>query len=188
MHPNCWTKNLTIGVFYMTKYNYELKKQVVKSYLNGEGGYIFISKKYSIPSHVLVERWVNAYKVLGDDGLKVKNKHTNYPIQFKLEVINYMATTKSSSQETANHFGINNSSIIERWKLNFLSGGREALSRKSGRPSMGMSKNVKKKNLTREQELEHENELLRAELAFIKKLRVLGMDVPERLKTNMKQE
>lgn len=59
VHPNCWTKNLTIGVFYMTKYNYELKKQVVKSYLNGEGGYIFISKKYSIPSHVLVERWVN---------------------------------------------------------------------------------------------------------------------------------
>ena len=46
----------------------------------------------------------------------------------------------------------------------------------------------KKKKLTREQELEHENELLRAELAFIKKLRALGMDVPERLKMNMKQE
>ena len=53
---------------------------------------------------------------------------------------------------------------------------------------MGKNKSVKKKKLTREQELEHENELLRAELAFIKKLRALGMDVPERLKMNMKQE
>ena len=53
---------------------------------------------------------------------------------------------------------------------------------------MGKNKSIKKKKLTREQELEYENELLRAELAFIKKLRVLGMNVPERLKTNMKQE
>ena len=56
------------------------------------------------------------------------------------------------------------------------------------RKKKGGTKSVKKKKLTREQELEHENELLRAELAFIKKLRALGMDVPERLKMNMKQE
>ena len=177
-----------IGVFCMTKYDYGFKKQVVKAYLNGEGGYKFISKKYGIPDKSQVKKWVNAYKTLGDDGLKLKNKHTNYPIQFKLEVINYMTTTKSSLQETANHFGMNNNSLIEAWKLKFLSGGSEALSRKSGRPSMGKNKSVKKKKLTREQELEHENELLRAELAFIKKLRALGMDVPERLKMNMKQE
>ena len=42
-----------------------------------------------------------------------------------------MATTKSSLQETANHFGMNNNSLIEAWKLKFLSGGSEALSRKS---------------------------------------------------------
>ena len=37
--PNCWTQNLTIGVFCMTKYDYGLKKQVVKACLNGDGGY-----------------------------------------------------------------------------------------------------------------------------------------------------
>lgn len=47
---------------------------------------------------------------------------------------------------------------------------------------------IKKKNLTREQELERENELLKAELAFLKKLRASGMSVPERLKTNIKQK
>lgn len=39
-----------------------------------------------------------------------------------------------------------------------------------------------KKIRTHEQELEHENKLLRAELAFIKKLRALGINIPERLK------
>ena len=68
----------------MTKYDYGFKKQVVKEYLNGEGGYKFISQKYGVASKVQVQNWVNAYKTLGDDGLKIKNKHTNYPIQFKL--------------------------------------------------------------------------------------------------------
>ncbi|WP_271002920.1 hypothetical protein, partial [Listeria seeligeri] len=54
-------------------------------------------------------------------------------------------------------------------------------------PSMSKKKKQiqPKKPMTREQALERENELLRAELAFIKKLRALGMDVPERLKNEM---
>ena len=52
-----------------------------------------------------------------------------------------------------------------------------------------MNKNNKQeKKLTREQELEYENQLLKAELAFLKKLRASGMNVPERLKTNAKQK
>lgn len=68
MHPNCWTKNLTIGVFCMTKYDYELKKRVVTAYLNGEGGYKFISKKYDISDKLHVKNksqimtWLRWYK------------------------------------------------------------------------------------------------------------------------------
>lgn len=52
-----------------------------------------------------------------------------------------------------------------------------------------MNKNNKQeKKLTREQELEYENQLLKAELAFLKKLRASGMNVLERLKTNAKQK
>ncbi|MCW6106105.1 hypothetical protein [Clostridium sporogenes] len=42
--------------------------------------------------------------------------------------------------------------------------------------------------LTKEQELAHEIELLKAELSFIKKLQALGMDIPERLKAKSNQE
>ena len=42
----------------MTKYDYELKKRVVTAYLNGEGGYKFISKKYDISDKLHVKKWV----------------------------------------------------------------------------------------------------------------------------------
>lgn len=52
-----------------------------------------------------------------------------------------------------------------------------------------MNKNNKKrKKLTREKELEYENTLLKAKLAFLKKLRASGMNVLERLKTDTNQK
>lgn len=32
------------GQFFMAKYSYEFKKQVIQSYLNGEGGYAYLAK------------------------------------------------------------------------------------------------------------------------------------------------
>lgn len=43
----------------MTKYNYSFKLQVVKSYLNGEGGYKYVAAKYNISSEPQIRRWVN---------------------------------------------------------------------------------------------------------------------------------
>lgn len=172
----------------MAKYDYDFKLKVVQSYLSGDGGYNSIAKDYEIPNMAQVQRWVRTYNSLGRDGLKRKNKNTYYTVQFKLDVINYMTITKASAQEVANHFGIKNSTLISTWKQKFLNGGVDALSKARGRPPMNKNKNNKEKNLTREQELEHENELLKAELAFLKKLRASGMNVPERLKTNTKQK
>lgn len=171
----------------MAKYDFSFKMKVVKCYLNGEGGFASLSKKYGIPNKEQIRQWVNAYKILGKDGLKRKNKDTCYTVQFKLDVINYMLITKSSAQEVANHFRMNNSSLISAWKRKFLNGGVDALSKTKGKPPM--NKNTKEeKKLTREEELEYENTLLKAELAFLKKLHASGMNVPERLKTNTNQK
>lgn len=172
----------------MAKYDYDFKLKVVRSYLNGDGGYKSIAKQYGIPNFAQVQRWVRTYKALGKDGLKRRNKQASYTVQFKLDVINYMTITKSSAQEVANHFGINNSTLIATWKQKFANGGVNALGTMKGIPPMNKNKNHKKSSLTREQELERENELLKAELAFLKKLRASGMNVPERLKTNTKQK
>jgi transposase len=62
--------------------------------------------------------------------------------------------------------------------------GTIGLSKPKGRPTMSKKKskqNIKSKKLTREQELEQENELLRAENAYLKKLRASGINIPSRL-------
>lgn len=40
----------------MAKYNYELKKKVVKAYLDGEGGYEYLAKKYKIPASLILKK------------------------------------------------------------------------------------------------------------------------------------
>jgi transposase len=127
----------------MAKYDFNFKMKVVKSYLNGEGGFVSLAKKYGIPNKNQVKQWVNAYNILGEDGLERKNKDTCYTVQFKLDVINYILITKSSAQEVANHFKMNNSSLIAAWKQKFLNGGVDALSKTKGKPPMNKNKKTK---------------------------------------------
>ncbi|ANS52213.1 transposase [Bacillus thuringiensis] len=47
-------------------YSDELKIQVVKSYLNGEGSQSVIAKKYKLRSRTQVMNWVRKYQETGD--------------------------------------------------------------------------------------------------------------------------
>ena len=48
----------------MAKYSFEFKKKVVMSYLNGEGGYKYLSKTYGVPAKSNIEQWVHNYQTL----------------------------------------------------------------------------------------------------------------------------
>ena len=50
----------------MSKYSFEFKKKVVKAYLNGEGGYGYLSKTYGVPAKSKIEEWVHNYQKFGD--------------------------------------------------------------------------------------------------------------------------
>lgn len=58
----------------MAKYSYEFKLQVVQAYLDGEGGYRYLSKKYGVPSKRDIEKWVFAYKAYGHYFLKYRTR------------------------------------------------------------------------------------------------------------------
>ena len=49
----------------MAKYSYEFKLKIVQVYLNGEGGYGYLAKKYNLPSQRTIEYWVHTYNTLG---------------------------------------------------------------------------------------------------------------------------
>ena len=46
-----------------------LKLKVITAYLNSEGGYSCLAKKYGVKDATQVLRWVNAFKKFGKDGL-----------------------------------------------------------------------------------------------------------------------
>ena len=71
----------------MAKYNYEFKKQVVKAYLRGEGGYGFLATKYGVQHRKQVENWVHSYNEFGDQGLQRSGKNKVYSFEFKLHVV-----------------------------------------------------------------------------------------------------
>ena len=79
----------------MAKYSYELKKKTVVEYLNGQGGYRYLAKKYNIDSN-LIRMWIAAYKELGNEGLKRRKKNKNYSFDFKLHVVELYLTTNIS--------------------------------------------------------------------------------------------
>lgn len=160
----------------MAKYSTDLKVKVVNEYQNGTLGYDSLAKKYGIPSSTPIKQWVNLYTQYGKEGLLRKKSKEVYSVHFKLDVLHFMKRTGASYQETANSFGIREYSIIANWNRAFNKEGLEGLkSKPKGRPSMSKQPKNKqtkdKQDMSREQELEHENELLRLEVAYLKKLK-----------------
>jgi transposase len=164
----------------MAKYSEEFKIKLVTEYLDGNIGYGSLARKYNMGSPTPIHQWVKAYETQGMDGLIRSRTKKEYSVQFKLDAIQFMLNTGASHLDTAIHFKLNNASLIVRWMEKFREQGVEGLKPKpKGRPSMSNkpkpkpNKRAKKeeKVLTREAELERENELLRLENTYLKKLR-----------------
>lgn len=68
----------------MIKYSFEQKKALVTAYLNGEGGIRTVIKKYGYSNRSQLQRWIVAYQMYGDDGLKISQKTFNYSLKKSL--------------------------------------------------------------------------------------------------------
>ncbi|WP_332699516.1 helix-turn-helix domain-containing protein, partial [Halalkalibacter lacteus] len=164
------------------KYSEQFKLMLVKEYQEGKLGYNLLAKEYGIKSSTVIKRWVKLYEKFGKKGLQRKKGKEGYPVQFKLDVLSFMKRTGSSVMETALQFGLTNPSMITTWKKTLLEDGAEALDRPKGQPPMSnkakneRNKHIEKKEMTYEQKLERENELLRLEVEYLKKLRAFQMD------------
>ena len=168
------------------KYSVDLKLKIVQEYLQGTMGARVLAKKYDLSSKSLVTKWTNQYKQFGEAGLRHQITKQHYPLNFKLDVLRFKQDTGASYKETANLFNIKDPSIIENWKQTYLTEGAKGLNKPQGRPPKmpKNSKNVKGSNKMSTPKtdelslLKQENEYLRLELAYLKKLRALGLKDP----------
>lgn len=170
----------------MVKYSFEFKLDVVKAYLNGEGGYKYLAKKFNIPAKSNIDNWVSSYRKFGEEGLLRKIKDTKYTLDFKLVVVDYYLTTETSYQDLALKLGINNPSLVSDWVSKFRKEGVEGLSNAKGRPPKMKPKEEKERvventeiNVNKSErikELEKQVKNLEIENAYLKELRRLRLE------------
>ena len=185
----------------MAKYSLIFKLKVVTAYLNGEGGYEYLTKKYGLKTTSQVRRWISAFKEFDKDGLCRKRNNTRYTSEFKLAVVESYLTSELSYRQIVLQYGLNNPSLIARWKSEFMKYGANAfVERPKGRiPTMSRtdekakitthtkSRNQKKKKeLTPEQarilELEKQLRYAQIENAYLKELRRLRLEDARKMK------
>lgn len=177
----------------MAKYSFEFKKKVVMEYLNGEGGYEYLSKKYNIPAHSTIECWIDNFKKFGNEGLMRSRQNKKYTFEYKLHVVELYLTTEVSYQELALQEGMTNPALITNWVRSYRAVGPDGLRpRKKGRKKTLSThkKDIKSKNketnamedISIDTSAEHVKELedellkLRIENAFLKESRRLRLE------------
>lgn len=172
----------------MAKYSFAFKKKVVMEYLNGKGGWDYLTAKYELGTNSQLRRWVAVYKQFGDEGLMRSRKQTKYSFEKKLAVVELYLSSEISYQNLAIQEGITNPSLIVNWVNSFRVAGPDALrSRKKGRKKTLDKPKINDKPQVQEERVvdtsaEHVKELedellkLRIENAFLKELRRLRLE------------
>lgn len=163
----------------MSKYSNEFKLEVVKYYLEGHHSRSGTAKKFGMPSSTPLKEWIKKYQEHGPEGL-IKQQKSSYSGEFKQSVIEYMHDNHLSATQTAVHFRLQ-TPIVLKWERIYYEEGPQALYEKRRGRSRNMESKPKKKKLDKqvEEDLIAENQRLKMENEYLKKLNAL---VQERIK------
>ncbi|WKD56485.1 MULTISPECIES: IS3 family transposase [Lactococcus] len=159
----------------MTKYTFEFKLKIVKEYLDKRTGYHSLSKKYGFKDTQQIRRWIFAYEIAGEEGLKT-GKNRAYSTEVKLNAVNLYLTSNWSARDIAKDLGIIDYSRILDWVRRYRSDNFEAFKQSRGRPKTGQEIINKKTELSldekdfRIRELERELENTKIELKYFKRI------------------
>lgn len=160
----------------MVKYSSGFKEEVAKAYLQGKAARP-VAARYGV-AYKRVQRWAALYQRHGKAGLD--GLHQHYSVEFRLQVLQHMEREGLSLGQATVLYGIGGNSTVSRWVRLYHANGIEALSlRPRGRPPAMTTKPLpppsppETESTATHKELLKENEHLRAEVAYLKKVRAL---------------
>jgi len=167
--------NPTFGVFFMAKHDARFKVEVVKQYLSGNSGYQEVATTSGVEPSQL-RRWVASYRLHGVSGLE--KKYSTYSAEFRLEILQRIAREGLSDRQAAALYDIRSTADIGKWRRQYDGGGLGALGpRRKGRLPMAPKPPLKAHpphEPRTQKELLEELAYLRAENAYLKKLKALS--------------
>lgn len=160
----------------MAKYDEKFKLAVVQDYETGNESYVAVAQRHDL-DHGTVRKWVESYRRHGSQGLCKKRDH--YSAQFKLTVLQRMRREELSARQAVVLFDIRGGTgVISAWERRYYEGGLDALKPKPRKMTTPESKPPQPHPPQADdapdlETLRKENEYLRAEVAYLKKLEAL---------------
>ncbi|EOP39407.1 hypothetical protein IK1_02374 [Bacillus cereus VD146] len=160
------------------RYSKELKLAAVNDYLSGHYSLNKVIQKYNISSTAVLGKWIkkyNSHRELNDTGKGMTNSMTNRrktTLEEQIQIVNYCLQHHKNYQLAAESYEVSYQQVYQ-WVKKFEANGEEALQDKRGRKKEEYELTAEEKFKLEMKRLEQENERLRAENAFLKKLEEL---------------
>lgn len=160
------------------RYSKELKLAAVNDYLSGHDSLNKIIQKYNISSTAVLRKWIkkyNSHRELNDTGKGMTNSmisRRKTTLEERIQIVNYCIQHQKNYQLTAESYEVSYQQVYQ-WVKKFEANGEEALQDKRGRKKEEYELTAEEKFKLEMKRLERENERLRAENAFLKKLEEL---------------
>ena len=103
------------------KYSNEIKNEICKRYLNGEGA-TFLANEYGVPHMETIIGWVRRYEILKEKSFITNERNNKYSAEFKQEVINQVLAGNESINTIRNKYNIPSNSIVMNWVKKYNEG------------------------------------------------------------------
>lgn len=158
-----------------TSYSASLKHYAVQDYLNGEGSYLAICKKYGIRSTAQLRNWIMKYngheklKASGTGGKPIMTKGRKTTYEERIEIVEYCITHQKNYSETAEKFQVSYQQVYS-WVKKYESAGIDGLSDKRGRTKPLEEMNELERLRAENRLLKAKNKEQEMEMNFLKKL------------------
>jgi transposase len=157
------------------QYSKELKESAVREYLSGEYSQSEIIRKYEISSRGLLQQWIkkyNGHRELKDTGKgrthsMIKGRKTT--LEERIDIVQDALGNGKNYQQTAENHQVSYQQVYQ-WVRKYEDGGWDALKDRRGRSKSVDELSPEEKMKLEMRRIEKENERLRAENAFLKKL------------------
>lgn len=162
----------------MAKYDEKFKLAVVQDYQADNQSYVAVAQRHDL-NHGTVRKWVESYRQHGSQGLLCKKRVRYNSAQFKLMVLQRMRHEELSARQAVVLFDIRGGTgVISAWQRRYHEGGLDALKpkpreMKTPKPKPPQLQSPQADDAHDLETLRKENEYLRAEVAYLKKLEAL---------------
>lgn len=157
------------------RYSKELKEAAVKDYLSGEYSQRDVIRKYDISSKLALHKWIkkyNSHRALKDTGKGRSNSMTKgrkTTLEERIQIAIHCIDNEKDYRTTAEIYEVSYQQVYQ-WVSKYESGGAAALKDRRGRTKEEPELSPEEKIKLEMKKLERENERLKVENMFLKKL------------------